>query len=78
MENHCRIAFEWDNEASVWIATSDDVPGLVLEHGSFDALVERVRYAVPELLALEGELNGDIFLDYATSRHERLAVSGRV
>ncbi|MCM1091465.1 MAG: DUF1902 domain-containing protein [Butyrivibrio sp.] len=42
----------WDNEANVWIATSDDIPGLVLESGSFDALLERVRFAVPELLTL--------------------------
>ncbi len=46
------IQFMWDNEAQVWVATSDDVPGLVLESGSFDTLVERVRYAVPELLEL--------------------------
>lgn len=44
------ITFTWDNEASVWIATSDDVPGLVLESGSFDTLLERTRLAVPELL----------------------------
>lgn len=42
----------WDNEAKVWVATSEDVPGLVLESGSFDALIERVQNAVPELLEL--------------------------
>ena len=46
------VKFTWDNEAQVWIATSDDIPGLVLESGSFDALNEKVRYAVPELLEL--------------------------
>ncbi len=50
----CKIKFHWDNEAAVWIATSDDVPGLVLESGSFDALVERVKAAVPELITLYG------------------------
>ncbi len=45
------INFTWDSEAGVWIATSDDIPGLVLESGSFDALLERTRFAVPELLA---------------------------
>ena len=29
----------------MWIATSGDIPGLVLESGSFDALLERVRFA---------------------------------
>jgi hypothetical protein len=42
----------WDDQAAVWIATSDDIPGLVLESGSLDALYERVRMAVPELLTL--------------------------
>lgn len=46
------INFTWDNEADVWIATSEDIPGLVLESGSFDALLERTRFAIPELLEL--------------------------
>ena len=46
------VNWAWDAEASVWVATSDDIPGLVLESGSFDALLERVRFAVPELLEL--------------------------
>ena len=46
------INLTWDNDADVWIATSDDIPGLVLESGSFDALLERLRFAVPELIAL--------------------------
>ena len=46
------IKIAWDPEACVWIVEIDDVPGLVLESGSFDALLERVRFAVPELLAL--------------------------
>ena len=46
------INFTWDPEASVWIATSNDIPGLVLESGSFYALLERTRFAVPELLEL--------------------------
>ena len=52
MENSYKVTFTWDDKAYVWIATSNDVPGLVLEHGSFDALVERVRLAVPELMAM--------------------------
>ena len=44
----------WDTEAAVWIATSDTIPGLALESGSIDALIERVRFAVPELLELNG------------------------
>lgn len=49
------INMTWDDEATVWIATSEDVPGLVLESGSLDALMERVRYAIPELLHLNND-----------------------
>lgn len=47
-----KVNLLWDDEAYVWVATSDDVPGLVLESGSVDALIEKVRYAIPELLEL--------------------------
>ena len=74
--NEYEVLFTWDEEACVWIATSEDVTGLVLEDGSFDALVVRVRQAVPELLTLEGILGNGVFLDYKVMRKERLAVSG--
>lgn len=45
----------WDTDVSVWIATSDDIRGLVLENGSLDVLIERVRMAVPELLKLNNQ-----------------------
>ncbi|MCL2827600.1 MAG: DUF1902 domain-containing protein [Oscillospiraceae bacterium] len=64
----------WDNEAHVWIATSENVPGLVLEHGSCDALIERVRVAIPELIELNALDTGDISVEYHTKRRERLAV----
>ena len=46
------INYVWDSNANVWIATSESVPGLVLEDASYDDLVERVKTAVPELLEL--------------------------
>ena len=48
------IKTTWDPEAAVWIAESGGVPGLVGEAASFGALVERVRFAVPELMDLNG------------------------
>lgn len=42
----------WDDEAFVWVATSEDIPGLVLESGSFDALIEHINNSVPELIML--------------------------
>ena len=68
------ITFTWDNEASVWIATSNDIPGLVLESGSFDALLERTRFAVPELLALNAPEVQPFSLTFKSERHERMVL----
>ena len=65
----CKIMFHWDSEAAVWIATSEDVPGLVLESGSFDALIEKVRVAVPELLSLNNSKADIIDLTFLSERH---------
>jgi len=59
----------WDEEAAVWIATSEDIPGLVLESGSLDALFERVRIAVPELLSLGEKAGASIPLFFKSERH---------
>ena len=68
------VKFTWDPEARVWIAESDDVPGLVLESGSFDALVERVRFTVPELLELNGRTPASLQLRIVSEWCERLAM----
>lgn len=42
----------WDNEAQVWVATSDDVPGLATESPTLFELVRKLQRLVPELNAL--------------------------
>ena len=49
----CNVSLTWDDEAYVWLASSNDIPGLALESGSLDALMERVKFAVPDLLDLK-------------------------
>lgn len=56
-----KISAHWDDEAQVWTATSDDIPGLCLESPSFDALVEKVKFAAPELLELNTGRRTQIF-----------------
>ena len=68
------ITFTWDDEANVWIATSNDIPGLVLESGSFDALLERTRFAVPELLSLNAIDPQPFLLTFKSERHERMVL----
>jgi predicted RNase H-like HicB family nuclease len=48
------VRAEWDAEARVWVAESDDVPGLVTEAETIERLIERLQVLVPELLELNG------------------------
>lgn len=54
-----RIQADWDPEARVWVATSDDVPGLATEAPTVEALAEKLRILVPELLEANQVLAGD-------------------
>jgi len=67
------VKFVWDDEAAVWIAESDDIPGLVLESGSLDALIERVRFAIPEFMELNGvDDNTKLSVCYRSERYEKI------
>lgn len=44
------VIAEWDDEAEVWVATSEDIPGLVTEAATLDELLKRVLAVAPELL----------------------------
>ena len=63
----------WDEEAKVWVATSKSIPGLVLESDSYDALIERVKTAVTELIELNGLPEGTAII-YRSER--RVVING--
>ena len=52
MERSILVRALWDAQASVWVAESDDVPGLATEAESLDALVHKLNLMIPELLEL--------------------------
>ena len=65
------IHAEWDDEAEVWVATSDDVPGLVAESDTIEALVLKLKILVPELLEANGiAASGDVPFELLTRRFE--------
>ena len=65
------IHAEWDDEAEVWVATSDDVPGLVAESETIEALVLKLKILVPELLEANGiGASGDVPFELLTRRFE--------
>ena len=53
------VRAEWDEEAKVWVATSDDVPGLATEAVTMEALTEKLKVMIPELLMANNVLFED-------------------
>jgi predicted RNase H-like HicB family nuclease len=53
------VRAEWDADAGVWVATSDDVPGLVTEAPTIEALDAKLQVMVPELLEANGCMPAD-------------------
>jgi len=73
-----KINISWDNEGQSWVGESDDIPGFVVGHNSYDGLVERSKYIVHDLLEFNGILEDEINLAFITKQHERVTYSGRV
>lgn len=73
-----RISVHWDNDAQAWTATSDDIPGLCLESPSFDALVEKVKFAAPELLEMNKNATKESFftVDFSATRKDKVVCCG--
>ena len=71
-----RVDAFWDGEAKVWVASSEDVPGLITEAETMEELVEKVKILIPELLQANGQLDSgdsfDIPLHLVSKREELL------
>jgi predicted RNase H-like HicB family nuclease len=52
------VRADWDAEAKVWVAWSDDIPGLATGADTLEDLVEKLKMVVPELLEENGLLPG--------------------
>ena len=46
------VTAHWDTEVNVWVADGGDVPGLVAEADTLDALATKLERLIPELLDL--------------------------
>lgn len=65
------VRAEWDEEARVWVATSDDVPGLATEEATMEALIEKLKVIIPELLEANGILvDHEVPFEIMTRRFE--------
>jgi hypothetical protein len=73
MARDISIKARWDSEASVWIATSDDVPGLVVEADTWPSMIEEVRLILPDLLEWSGRASEKLSLTFKAEEHLDLA-----
>jgi len=65
------VRAEWDEVARVWVATSDDVPGLATEEENLEKLIEKLKVMIPELLdANEAEGERDVPFELLIRRFE--------
>jgi predicted RNase H-like HicB family nuclease len=65
------VRAEWDEEARVWVATSDDVPGLATEGDTLENLIEKLKIMIPELLHANGDdTESEVPFEILTRRFE--------
>lgn len=74
-----QVQANWDPDAKVWVAESDDVPGLVTEADTFEHLIEKLRRMIPELLRLNGiepdTIDHDVPFNVMAQRLEHVRVA---
>lgn len=59
MDKEIQVKAFWDVEAAVWVAQSEDVPGLITEAETMELLVEKLHVMIPELLEANGIMLDD-------------------
>ena len=63
----------WDDEASVWVAETDDIQGLSTEAETLEALRDKVLVMIRELLELNGSKSDLPEILYTSWRSKSLA-----
>ena len=67
----------WNAEAQIWVAASNDIPGLATGAATLDDLIERLIVMIPDLLEQNTRLclpRAPDFEVHATKGHERVTV----
>ncbi len=69
----------WDAEATVWVATSDEVLGLATEAPTIEQLTQKLRFLIPELIQLNqllpSDYQGSIDFELISHRQESIQVA---
>jgi hypothetical protein len=75
MTRSLTIDARFDPEAGVWLATSADLPGLIVEADTWPAMIDEVRLVIPDLLELSGQSADRLSLTFRAEEHLDLAGS---
>lgn len=73
MDRSISIDARWDDEARVWLATSVDVPGLVIEADTWAEMISEAQLVLPELLELKGQAITRLSLTFKAEQRLDLA-----
>ena len=63
----CNIKLIWSDDSNKWYTETDDIPGMVLESNSFDALIEKVQLIAPDMLEANCAYVGPIHFTFTTN-----------
>ncbi len=69
---HILVKAEWDAEARVWVAQSDDLAGLVTEADTMEGLRLRLLAIIDDLFDLDGEAGRSYSLDIIARSFEQV------
>ncbi|MCH8184077.1 MAG: DUF1902 domain-containing protein [Proteobacteria bacterium] len=68
----------WDSETKVWVASSEDVPGLATEAETIDELTAKLKTMIPELIKANGlaeEFHGEVPLYLMAEQVSKIQLS---
>ena len=63
LKKDIKVEAFWDEEAKVWVASSDDVPGLITEAATMELLMQKIRILIPELFRANKIITDEEIID---------------
>lgn len=74
MRRHVVVRAVWDPEARVWYVDESDIEGLAAEADSLEALRERLRVIIPDLLSDRADTPDELEVDLIAYAHDRMTL----
>ena len=56
--NEILVKAFWDKEASVWVAESEDITGLITEAETMEQLITKLKILIPEMIEENNSILG--------------------